>query len=268
MVNGKVVIITGAAQGLGAAMARAMLAEGAMVAGCDIAAGTGLADADPGGQCSLFAACDITDTEAVRGFVATVIARFGRVDVLVNNAAILPPQGVSLPEMAEADWQRVLDVNLGGTLRMCAAVIPQMVAQQAGVVISMASVHASQSIPGFTPYAASKGAILAMTRQLAVEYGADNIRFNAISPGAIQTAMTQAILDSDPSGALSRSFAHMHALERIGQPEEVAATAVFLASDGAGFITGAEIMVDGGLIRTTRLEMARPGGERHADHTA
>lgn len=256
--DAKVVVITGVAQGLGEAMARAMFADGALVAGCDVKAEAGEAlmrAVDPSGSRGLFAVVDITRSEDVRRFVADVVARFGRIDVLVNNAAILPPGGISLPDMAEKDWMRVLDVNIGGAFRLCAAVLPVMVAQGSGSVISLSSVHRSHSIPGFTPYAASKGAIVSMTRQLAVEYGRHNIRFNTISPGAIMTAMTQEILDSDPSGALTGRFRHMHALERIGAPWEVAATAVFLASDGAGFITGEDILVDGGLTKATRLEI-------------
>jgi NAD(P)-dependent dehydrogenase (short-subunit alcohol dehydrogenase family) len=258
MLESKVVVITGVAQGLGDAMARAMFAEGAIIAGCDVKDEAGEAlmhGIDPSRSHTLFAAVDITRADEVRRFVDQVVHRFGRIDVLVNNAAILPPAGVSLPEMAEADWTRVLDVNIGGAFRLCAAVIPVMIAQGAGSVISLSSVHWSHSIPGFTPYAASKGAVVSMTRQLAVEYGAHNIRFNTISPGAIMTAMTQAILDGDPAGALTGKFRHMHALERIGAPSEVAATAVFLASDGASFITGEDILVDGGLTKATRLEI-------------
>ena len=256
--DNRIVIVTGAAQGLGEAMAQSMFAEGAVVAGCDVKAEQGralFAELDAAGDRSLFSAVDIRDNAAVRGFVDTVAQRFGRVDVLVNNAAILPPAGVSLPDMAEGDWQRVLDVNVGGAFRFCAAVLPHMVRQGGGAVISLSSVHRTHSLPGFTPYAASKGAISSMSQQLAAEYGKHNIRFNTISPGAIATAMTQSILDGDPSGALTESFRHMHLLERIGRPSEVAATAVFLASEGAGFITGEDILVDGGLTRATRVEI-------------
>lgn len=256
--QGKVAVITGVAQGIGEAIARAMAAEEAIITGCDLSADKGdalMAEIDPDGSRSHFAVVDVTRSADVAGFVSDVMDRFGRIDVLVNNAAILPPPDTSLPQMAEADWQRVLDVNIGGAFRLCAAVIPHMVAAGAGSVINLSSIHWSHSIPGFTPYAASKGAIVAMTRQLAVEYGKHNLRFNSISPGAIATAMTQGILDSDPTGALTEAFKHMHALERIGHPEEVAATAVFLASDGAGFISGEDILVDGGLTKTTRLEI-------------
>ncbi|MFB2551927.1 SDR family NAD(P)-dependent oxidoreductase [Ensifer soli] len=255
--QGKVAIVTGAAQGLGEAIARAMAAEGAIVAGCDVKKEEGravFASLDPSGERSLFSRVDLADEASVRAFVAAVRQRFGRIDILVNNAAILPPPGRSLPEMAEADWSRVLDINVGGAFRITGAVLPAMIEQKGGAVISLSSVHRSHSIPGFTAYAASKGAIVSMTRQLALEYGAQGIRFNTISPGAIATAMTQAILDGDPTGGLTARFRHMHALERIGRPEEVAATAVFLASDGAGFITGEDILVDGGLTKATRLD--------------
>jgi NAD(P)-dependent dehydrogenase (short-subunit alcohol dehydrogenase family) len=251
--QGKNVLVTGSAQGLGEAMARAMAAEGARIAGCDVNAEKGLAVVSdlPG---AIFGQVDVTDTAAVRAFVTRAHSTFGRIDVLVNNAAILPPPGKSLPDMKDSEWQRVLDVNLGSVMRFCAAVLPIMIAQGGGSVISLSSIHHSHSIPGFTPYAASKGAILSLTRQLAVEYGRHGIRINTISPGAIATAMTQGILDADPTGMLTEKFRHMHALERLGRPEEVAATAVFLASDGAGFISGEDILVDGGLTKTTRLD--------------
>lgn len=255
--EGKVVVITGAAQGLGEAMARAMASEGAIIAGCDLKEDEGRAvftEISAISSGSLFQRVDITSQPQVSAFTAEVERLFGRIDVLVNNAAILPPPDKSLPEMDEQEWQRVLDSNIGGAFRFIAAALPGMVRRQQGSVISMSSVHRSHSIPGFTPYAASKGAIVSMSRQLAVEYGKHNIRFNTISPGAINTAMTQSILANDKTGNLAASFRHMHALERIGHPHEVSATAVFLASGEAGFITGEDILVDGGLTKATRLD--------------
>lgn len=258
ILSGKVCLVTGVAQGIGEAIAVAMAEARAIVVGCDIndAAGQAVIDGIIGnGGTGRYLNCDVGDARAVAATVAAVVHAFGRLDVVVNNAAILPDPARPITEIGNDDWMRVIDINLGSVYRFSHSAIPQMVTQGGGAFINLASIHHHKSLPGFSPYAASKGAIVSLTRQLAVEHGARNIRFNTISPGAINTAMTQQILDRDPSGRLTESFKHMHLLERIGRPDEVAATAVFLASDGAGFITGEDILVDGGISRATRIEL-------------
>jgi NAD(P)-dependent dehydrogenase (short-subunit alcohol dehydrogenase family) len=252
---GKTALVTGGARGLGEAIVRALAAEGAAVMFVDllVAGGEALAAdlADQGARVR-FRATDITRMDEVRAAVAACEAELGPLTTLVNNAAIaLPPTRVT--EMAEADFQRVQDVNVTAVWRFCAATFAGMADRGGGSVINLSSVHQSHSLDGWSAYAASKGAIISLTRQLAVEWGAANIRVNSISPGAIDATMTRDIIARDPSGETGRKFRHMHALERLGRPEEVGATAVFLASDGAGFITGTDILVDGGLTKVCRL---------------
>jgi NAD(P)-dependent dehydrogenase (short-subunit alcohol dehydrogenase family) len=256
--SGKVCLVTGVAQGIGEAIAIAMAEAGASIVGCDVKDDAGSAVIDVirtrGGQ-AVYVRCDVGKASEVEQAVKQALSAFGRLDVVVNNAAILPDPARPISEIGNDDWMRVIDINLGSVYRFAHAAIPVMARQGGGVFINLASIHHHKSLPGFSPYAASKGAIVSLTRQLAVECGPQNIRFNTISPGAIATAMTQQILDSDPSGGLEQRFRHMHLLERIGRPEEVAATAVFLASDGAAFITGEDILVDGGIARATRVEI-------------
>jgi NAD(P)-dependent dehydrogenase (short-subunit alcohol dehydrogenase family) len=253
---GKTCLVTGAARGLGEAIALILAREGAAVWGCDVMAAEGeavAAKARADGLTMTFRTCDITRTEEVNALVGEIVAARQRLDVLVNNAAVLPDPVCPLPDYTDAQWSRVIAVNVGGAFRLCRAAIPVMAAQGGGAVIGIASVHVSHSLPGYTAYAASKGALVSMSRQLAVEFGPANIRFNTVSPGAINAPMTKDALDADPTGGKARLYAHMHALDRLGDPEEVAATVAFLASDGAAFITGEDILVDGGLTKAIRM---------------
>jgi len=256
--NDKVAIVTGAAQGIGEAIAIAFAAAGAIVEGLDLDDVRGeavIGRITASGGRGFYRHCDVGSQADVEAAVAAVMARHGRIDVVVNNAAILPKPARPITEIDDGDWMQVVSVNLGSVYRFAHAAVPHMAAAGGGVFINLSSIHHQKSLPGFSPYAASKGGVVSLTRQLAVEYGPQNIRFNTISPGAIGTAMTHGILEQDPTGALEQRFRHMHLLERIGRPEEVAATAVFLASDGAAFITGEDILVDGGIARATRVEI-------------
>lgn len=252
----KVAIVTGMSRGLGEAIAEGLAAAGAKVVGCDLLdeAGQAVAErASQRGDVLEYHHCDVTSWDSVVALVRHAIDSHGRIDAVVNNAAILPDPIVPITEMEEANWQKVFDVNIGGALRFTKAAIPYMEDQGGGVFINLASVQASHSQPGLTPYATTKGALISMTRQLAIEFGPKNIRFNTISPGAIDATMTRHLMNQDATGGLEDSYKHMHALERLGKPEEVAATAVFLASDGAAFITGEDILIDGGLTKVLRL---------------
>ena len=255
MLDGRPAIVTGAARGLGEGIAREFAAQGARVTLVDVLDAEGAAvaaDIRAQGGAASYLSCDIRDLGAVERAVAAAQAEFGPLRILVNNAAILLP-AAPITEVAEADFQRLLDVNVTGMFRFCRATFAGFRDRREGVVINLSSVHQSHSLEGFSAYAASKGAVISLTRQLAAEWGKWNIRVNSISPGAIDATMTRMIVDADPTGETERKFRHMHALERLGRTEEVGKTAAFLASDGAAFITGEDILIDGGLTKVCRL---------------
>ena len=249
-VEGKVAVVTGAASGIGRATARRLAAEGAMVGIADVdeAGGDRVAAAirEAGGD-AFFRRTDVRSTAEVEAVLAEAADRHGRLDVLVNDAAVAVPG--SAGEMAEEDWNRVLDVNLSGVWRGMRAAIPRMLAQGGGSIVNLSSVQAHVGFLGWSGYAASKGGIEALTRQAAVEYARAGIRVNAIAPGTIMTEMNEAIMreSADPDAVMAGWLA-MHPIGRVGQPAEVAAAIVFLASDEASFITGESLRVDGGMV--------------------
>lgn len=255
MLEGKIAITTGAARGLGEGIAYELAEQGAAFVLADVLDDEGAAVADEinraGGQAT-YIHCDISDAQQVRDCVQQTCQIYGKPNVLINNAAVsLPPTPVT--DLSDEDFMKVMQVNVAGTFRFCRETFSIFQEIGGGVAINLSSVHQSHSLEGWTAYAASKGAIISMTRQLAVEWGKFNIRVISLSPGAIDATMTREILDRDETGDLERRFKHMHALERLGRTEEVAKTAAFLASDGAGFITGEDILVDGGLTKLARL---------------
>jgi NAD(P)-dependent dehydrogenase (short-subunit alcohol dehydrogenase family) len=249
-VEGKVAVVTGGASGIGRATARALAAEGARVAIADVDEDGGARVAaqlrDAGGEV-FFRRADVRSLADLEAVVREAADRHGRLDVLVNNAAV--PVAGAAGEMAEADWVRVVDVNLSGVWRGMRAAIPRMLAQGGGCIVNLSSVQAHVGFLGWAGYAASKGGVEALTRQAAVEYARLGIRVNAIAPGTIMTEMNEGIMRDAPDGdAVMAGWVAMHPMGRIGQPEEVAAAIVFLASDEASFITGEVLRVDGGLV--------------------
>jgi len=236
--NGKRAIVTGAAGGIGAAIVRLFAAHGARVAGYDRAAPTqGGADV-----CEYFAQGDIADGEAVSRFVAQARARLGAIDVLVNNAGadvFAEPLALS-----DADWQRNLDTNLRGAWNFSRAVLPGMLDAGAGSIVNIASVHGHKIIPGAFPYPVAKHGLIGMTRALGIQYAAQGVRCNSISPGLILVERIERWFEREP-GARARQTALLPC-RRIGTPEEVAYTALFLASDEARFINATDILIDGG----------------------
>jgi NAD(P)-dependent dehydrogenase (short-subunit alcohol dehydrogenase family) len=249
-VEGKVAVVTGGASGIGRATARALAAEGARVAIADVDEDGGARVAaqlrDAGGEV-FFRRADVRSLADLEAVVGEAADRHGRLDVLVNNAAV--PVAGAAGEMAEADWVRVVDVNLSGVWRGMRAAIPRMLAQGGGCIVNLSSVQAHVGFLGWSGYAASKGGVEALTRQAAVEYARLGIRVNAIAPGTIMTEMNEGIMRDAPDGdAVMAGWVAMHPMGRIGQPEEVAAAIVFLASDEASFITGEVLRVDGGLV--------------------
>ena len=249
-VEGKVAVVTGAASGIGRATAGLLAAEGARVgiADLDEAGGRAVAAAirDAGGD-AFFRRTDVRSLADLEAVLDEAAGRHGRLDVLVNNAAVAIPG--SAGEMAEDDWARTLDVNLTGVWRGMRAAIPRMLAQGGGSIVNLSSVQGHVGFVGWAAYAAAKGGVDALTRQAAVEYAAGGIRVNAVVPGTIATEMNEKIMRESADGdAVLAGWLAMHPIGRIGQPAEVAAAIVFLASDDASFITGESLRVDGGLV--------------------
>jgi NAD(P)-dependent dehydrogenase (short-subunit alcohol dehydrogenase family) len=248
----KVAVITGAANGIGLATAEAFAKEGAILIATDIDETKCRAEAErlgAAGAVTRAFRCDVGLTKDVDEVIGAVIKEFGRIDILVNNAAI--SLGGNIMEMPEEDWDRLMNTNLKSIYRTIRRVLPQMVRQRSGSVINISSTQAFRSWSNWTAYAGAKGAILSMTNQLAGQFGEYNVRFNSISPGAILTPMNEQRAKEEGPDYYKRSAA-MHALNRMGTAGEVAIAAVFLASDEAGFITGEDIKVDGGLCTLPR----------------
>lgn len=246
--DGKVAIITGAGQGIGEAIARAFAHEDARVVIAEINTETGsrLAAQLPG---ALFVQTDVTDTASVEAMVARTIERYGQVDVLVNNAGV---NAFHDPlTMTDDQWQRCFAVDLDGVWRCSRAALPALLERGAqtrdATIINIASVHSFSIIPGCFPYPVAKHGLVGLTRALALEYAARGLRVNAIAPGYIETQLAEEYWSSftDPNAERTRVY-ELHPPKRIGHPDEVAMTAVFLASGEATFINATTIPIDGG----------------------
>ncbi len=246
---GKVALVTGAGRGIGAAIARAFSGEGAAVVLAELDIETARAtareiEANTGGA-ALAVATDVTKSDSVRAALDEAERTFGALDVLVNNAGI---NVFADPlTMTDDDWRRCFAVDLDGVWHGCRAVLPGMVERGRGSIVNIASTHAFQIIPGCFPYPVAKHGVIGLTRALGIEYAPRNVRVNAIAPGYIETQLTHDWWDSqpDPQAARAATLA-LQPMKRIGRPEEVAMTAVFLASDEAPFINASCITIDGG----------------------
>jgi NAD(P)-dependent dehydrogenase (short-subunit alcohol dehydrogenase family) len=251
--EGKVAVITGAADGIGHAIAERMAEEGAHVFVSDIADARGEAFVEALRQAGLkadYLHCDVAEDADIAGLIATAAERGGRLDILVNNAAIAIG-GMPVTEMTDEQWNRLIAVNLTSVFRGCKHALPHMIRQKSGSIVNMASAQGHIGLDGWTAYAGAKGAVMAMTRQMAVEFGPYNVRVNSISPGTINTPMNDQLV-RELGGNLMKAWVTMHPLGRIGEPAEVAEAAVYLASDAAGFTTGIDLRVDGGLTAAPR----------------
>jgi 3alpha(or 20beta)-hydroxysteroid dehydrogenase len=244
--DGKVAIITGAAQGMGEAHAKAFVEEGAKVILTDINAEAGEKLASSLGANAMFIKHDVAKADQWAKVVSEGEARFGKVNVLVNNAGII---GAIAPtaDFAEADYQKVYEINQLGVYLGMKAVIPSMIAGGGGSIVNISSIAGMFAVYGSPnlSYVASKFAVRGMSKQVAVEYGPKNIRCNSVHPGYIRTPMMAAATDDEGGDALS-----MIPLSRLADPKEVSQLVIFLASDESSFITGHEHVIDGGMTAT------------------
>ncbi|MCX2780475.1 SDR family oxidoreductase [Microbulbifer thermotolerans] len=245
----QIAIITGAADGIGRAIAERYLAEGAKVCIADINADLGQEAADRlnrEGPGATFVHTDVADPEAVQAMVAETCRRLGNPSILVNNAALIEV-GKDALSVSDDAWRRNFAVNLDGYWHCCRTVLPLMKEAGGGSIINIGSVHAFQIVPQYFPYAVTKHAIIGLTRNLAVEYGPFNIRVNALCPGMVETpnAFKAWEATGDPDAARA-AIATIHPLRRNASMEEIAYPAVFLASHESSFMTGQSLIVDGG----------------------
>jgi NAD(P)-dependent dehydrogenase (short-subunit alcohol dehydrogenase family) len=245
--KGRVAIVTGAGSGIGRAIAKAFAAEGALVVIADIqgaAAAETAAQIEESGGTAAAVTVDVADSKSVEQLAADVVSRFGAVHVLMNNAAIQVNKFVE--QTTPEEWARQMAVNVGGVFLCSKYFLPHLRATK-GCIINMSSVNATFVEPMCAGYCATKAAILGFTKALAIDHGREGIRVNAICPGYINAGLAEGYFLAQPDPEAARAQAgKLHALGRIGAPEEVAKAAVFLASDEASFVTGAAISVDGG----------------------
>ncbi len=240
----RVAVITGAGSGIGLASARRMASEGARVVAVDIDKSAGQAAADEvGGR---FIAADVASEQDVRDLFDTVAAEFGRIDIAFNNAGISPPDDDSILTTGIDAWRRVQEVNLTSVYLCCKYVLPHMQRLRKGSIINTASfVAVLGAATSQISYTASKGGVLAMSRELGVQFAREGIRVNALCPGPVNTPLLRELFAKDPERA-ARRLVHVP-VGRFAEPEEIAAAVAFLASDDASFITASQFLVDGGI---------------------
>lgn len=252
--DGRAVLVTGGALGIGKGVAEGFAGAGAMVAVADVneSAAQALVEAlHDGGANAIATIGDVAISSDAERMVAETAAAFGRLDVLVNNAGIMPIDAyLPVDEMPEAVWDRIIAVNLKGAFLMSKYAIPYMRTDGRGCIINIASVQGLQSMPRVPAYAASKGGMLSLTRNMALDYAPEGIRVVAICPGTIDSELVRTLARAE-GGNLSETlerYGSFHPLRRLGRPEDIADAVLFLASDRASFITGESLSVDGGLM--------------------
>ena len=241
---GRSAIVTGGCSGIGLASARRFAREGAHVVIADVDDDAGKRVADELGD--RFVHCDVTDADQVESMVAETHRAFGSVDIALNNAGINPPDDASILETGLDAWRRVQEVNLTSVFLCCQAQLPYMRRQGRGSIINTASfVAVMGAATSQISYSASKGGVLAMSRELGVQFAREGIRVNALCPGPVDTPLLRELFSSDPERA-ARRLVHVP-MGRFADPDEIAGAALFLASDDASFITASTFLVDGGI---------------------
>jgi NAD(P)-dependent dehydrogenase (short-subunit alcohol dehydrogenase family) len=244
---GKSAVITGAAKGQGEAVARRFVAEGAHVALLDVldAQGQALAKEIGSGGMARYYHCDVADEAGVKSAIDDAAEAFGGLDILYNNAAIIA-YGRRIADLSSADWDRTIAVNLRGPFLCAKYALPHLIARGGGAIVNVSSHGAFQASPtGVADYAVAKGGLVTLTYYLASEYGNERIRANCIAPGPVPTDLNRMFLGTEEGRAQTALWIP---LGRVGALEDIASAAVFLASDGAAWITGAVLRVDGGMV--------------------
>jgi meso-butanediol dehydrogenase/(S,S)-butanediol dehydrogenase/diacetyl reductase len=245
----KVAIITGAAAGIGRASTLLFAREGAKVAAVDLDDGgiqTLVQEVSTAGGEALAVRADVSKADEVQRVVHAVIERFGRVDILFNNVGIVPHGKIHT--ISEAEWDRTMTINVKSMYLLCREVVPVFLRQGGGVILNTSSATALRSVPDRVAYSTSKGAVLALTRSMAVDYVRDHIRVNCLCPGTVDTPSFRQRMAAfpDPEEAL-RQFVARQPMGRLGTADEVAQAALYLVSDEAQFVTGAAFPIDGGM---------------------
>jgi len=228
----QVTFVTGGTSGIGAATATRFLAEGAIVITADIAG-------DPDHL------LDVRDEAAVAAVVASIVEAHGRIDVVVNAAGVAGGGPVHMVDSDE--WDRVMDINLKGTFNVCKHVCAQMITQRSGSVVNIASIEGIEGTEGGSVYNASKGGVIMLTKSMAIDYGPNQIRVNAVCPGGVSTPLLHSLIDQPGMEDYRAKMLGAHKLGRFGEPEEIANAVLFLASSEASFMTGSAMVVDGGM---------------------
>ena len=230
--QGRVALVTGAGSGIGAACTERFRREGATVATLDIAG-----DVDY--------TVDVRDEQAIQQSIADIVAKHGRLDIAVNAAGVAGGGPVHFLDVDE--WNRVLDVNLKGTFFVCKHAATQMIAQKSGSIVNIASIEGLEGTEGGSVYNASKGGVIMLTKSMAIDYGANGIRVNAVCPGGVETPLLMSMIDSPGMELYKEKMLGAHKLRRFGKPEEIANAVYFLGSDEGSFVTGSALVVDGGM---------------------
>jgi len=241
--DGRVAIVTGGGQGIGLGVASCLARAGAQVLIADAVqdrVARAVAEIKALGGHALGANIDVTRADSVNGLVHTALTHFGKIDILVNNAGVVVVKPIA--QQTEADWDRVLDVNLKGVFLCCHRVVQEMIKQKSGAIVNIASIAAFHYTVPHVPYAASKAGVVALTRDLAYEVARHGVRVNAIAPGPIETPMMGTAITQQQKEAYAKGIP----LGRLGQPQDIGNAVTFLVSDEASFITGATLPVSGG----------------------